>query len=284
MTPQGWLSRATTARYATAALVVGTALCALTAQAAHAAPPACTSEPSQAALNVPRAAEALAKRNSLTIVAIGSSSTVGVGASSADRTYPALLQAELRERFPGADITVINRGGNGEDVNENLRRFESDVHGAKPDLVLWQLGTNYILRNWGVQNFAAPFANGLDLIRSYGADAVVIDLQYSPWVNGDADTPAMTALLASVAREKKVSVFKRYALMKRWVEVEKVPMSTLITFDGLHLTDWSYACFTRALTASLVAGLKSRPAVASAPAAQTSATSPAQPRTTAPRP
>ncbi len=217
--------------------------------------PACVTTPAEAALSVPHAAEVLAKQKKLTIVAIGSSSTTGVGASSAERTYPAQLQADLRARYPGADITVYNRGGNGEDAPENLWRFERDVRDLKPDLVLWQVGTNYALRSLGVGRFAEPLKQGIDLIRSWGADVVLIDLQYSPWVNLDADTPAMVATIATVGREEKVSVFPRYKVMKRWVEQDKVPMSSVIILDGLHLTDWAYACFSKSLAISLAAGL-----------------------------
>ena len=42
----------------------------------------------------------LAKREKLTILAMGSSSTEGIGASSPAATYPSRLEAELRERFP----------------------------------------------------------------------------------------------------------------------------------------------------------------------------------------
>ncbi|TCT05110.1 SGNH/GDSL hydrolase family protein [Aquabacter spiritensis] len=206
-------------------------------------------------LRTPRAAEALAKRHALTIVAIGSSSTVGVGASSGARAYPAVLEALLRQRFPGAEIRVVNRGGNGEDVPENLSRFERDVRDPKPDLVLWQVGTNYVLRSFGLGTVGAQMRQGIDLIHSWGADVVLIDLQYSPWVNGDADTPGMNALIAATAREGKASAFSRYALMKGWAERAGVPMSRMIIFDGLHLTDWSYDCFARALAASLIPAL-----------------------------
>src|SRR5580698_7064474 len=54
----------------------------------------------------------------LTIVAIGSSSTAGAGATSPAATYPSRLAAELRARFPGHDITVLNRGVNGEETDD----------------------------------------------------------------------------------------------------------------------------------------------------------------------
>jgi lysophospholipase L1-like esterase len=88
----------------------------------------------------------LAKRDRLTILAMGSSSTEGVGASSPAATYPSRLEAELRKRFPGTDIRVINRGKGGEDAPEEVVRLERDVVTEDPDLVIWQIGTNAALR------------------------------------------------------------------------------------------------------------------------------------------
>src|SRR5215472_6387478 len=64
---------------------------------------------------LPRLALRLAKHQPVTIVAIGSSSTSGAGASSPAASYPSRLALELRARFPGDSITVINRGVNGEE-------------------------------------------------------------------------------------------------------------------------------------------------------------------------
>ena len=45
----------------------------------------------------------------LTIVAIGSSSTAGAGATSAEATYPSRLAIELRAKFPDHEISEIGR-------------------------------------------------------------------------------------------------------------------------------------------------------------------------------
>src|ERR1035441_4278134 len=74
----------------------------------------------------------------ITIVAIGSSSTAGAGASSPAKSYPSQLAVELKKQFPYNSITVLNRGANGEEVADMLRRFDKAVVAAKPDLVLWQ--------------------------------------------------------------------------------------------------------------------------------------------------
>ena len=94
-----------------------------------------------------RVSQKLNNGEPITIVAIGSSSTAGAGASSPAANYPSRLQAELKQRFPGHPITVFNRGVNGEEVADMLKRFDAAVIAVKPDLVIWQLGTNSVLRD-----------------------------------------------------------------------------------------------------------------------------------------
>jgi acyl-CoA thioesterase I len=94
-----------------------------------------------------RLAQKLATHGPITIVAIGSSSTAGAGASSTAKNYPSQLAVELKRLFPTRSFTVLNRGANGEEVDDMLKRFDKDVVVAKPDLVLWQLGTNSVIRD-----------------------------------------------------------------------------------------------------------------------------------------
>src|ERR1044072_2872158 len=60
--------------------------------------------------------ERIAQGKPLKIVAIGSSSTSGAGASSRNATYPARLEAELKAQLPGLPITVLNKGIGGEEA------------------------------------------------------------------------------------------------------------------------------------------------------------------------
>jgi lysophospholipase L1-like esterase len=79
------------------------------------------------------------------IVAIGDSFTWGDKIASSDSTWPARLEAELRDRLPGAELEVINLGRNGfttVNVAEMLRRLGWQFD---PDLVVIQFYLNDIL-------------------------------------------------------------------------------------------------------------------------------------------
>src|SRR5262245_22494167 len=85
---------------------------------------------------LPHTARLLASGLPIKIVALGSSSTYGVGASTPAASYPSRLAEELVRRFPGQKFTVLNRGVSGEDVSNMLARLGTAVIREKPDLVL----------------------------------------------------------------------------------------------------------------------------------------------------
>ena len=196
---------------------------------------------------LPRFAHRLAAGEPITIVAIGSSSTAGAGASSPAASYPDRLAVELKQRFPNYTIAVVNRGVNGEEVADMLKRFDMAVIAAKPDLVLWQLGTNSIIRDQILNDHDVSIHTGLDKIRAIGADVVLIDPQFAPKVIVKPEAGHMVELIATTAKQEDVDLFPRFNVMKHWSEVDHMAFETFVSPDGLHMNDWSYACMAKGL-------------------------------------
>jgi lysophospholipase L1-like esterase len=208
---------------------------------------------------LPRTARLLASGLPIKIVALGSSSTYGVGASTSAATYPSRLAEELVRRFPGHKFTVLNRGVSGEDVSNMLKRLDTAVIREKPDLVLWQVGTNSVLENKAVQPHASLLREGLARLRATGADVVLIDPQYAPKVIAKRNADDMVSLIATTAKTTHVCHFRRFDLMRYWHETEHLPFKTFVSPDGLHMNDWSYACLAKAL-GQAIAEAAERPA------------------------
>jgi len=198
-----------------------------------------------------RVAHKLAVHDPIIIVAIGSSSTAGAGASSPTASYPSRLAAELKQRFPNQPITVLNRGVNGEEVGDMLKRFDSAVVAAKPDLVLWQIGTNSVIRDQMFNDRGASIREGLKIIRAVGADAVLIDPQFVPKVIVKPEAQVMVELIATTAKQDDVDLFRRFEVMKRWHDVDHQEFETFVSPDGLHLNDWGYACMAKGLSLAI---------------------------------
>jgi acyl-CoA thioesterase I len=187
----------------------------------------------------------------VTIMALGSSSTAGAGASDPAASYPARLEAELRTRFPGIAITVLNRGVNGEEAADMLRRFDQVVGDDKPDVVLWQLGTNAVLRDDPINAVDQLLTEGLMHMKALGADVVLIDPQFAPQVLGRHETEGMVKIIAAASSSRSVDLFPRFQVMREWHEAEAIPFEAFLSPDLLHMNDWGYACFAKLLGAAM---------------------------------
>lgn len=223
------------------------------AAGAESAVPSCDAPFSMIRFTKPlsRMAERLQNDKPITIVAIGSSSTAGAGASSQASTYPSRLAVELTQRFPRLSITVLNRGVSGEEVRDMLKRFDTDVIAAKPDLVLWQLGTNSVIRNDKLSGHEVAIRQGLTKLHSIGADVVLIDPQFAPKVIEKPDATHMIELIASTAKHDDVNRFPRFEVMKRWHDIDHMDFKRFLSPDGLHMNGWSYSCFAKALSVAI---------------------------------
>lgn len=203
-----------------------------------------------------RFAARIAQRESITVIAFGSSSTEGIGASSRFNTYPARLEAELKQQFPGLAVRVINRGISGEDVAEMLKRFDRDIVAAKPDLVIWQLGTNAILRDDGIAPEQPLMLRGIHQFKKAGIDVVLMNPQFAPKVMRDPDAIPMVDMIAKIATDTNVPVFRRFELMRHWRDDLEMPYEQFLSPDLLHMNDYSYGCVARYLAASIAEDVK----------------------------
>ena len=209
-------------------------------------PPLMTIRPAEA-----RAAARIRQHEPLTIVAVGSSSTSGVGASAAELSYPSRLEAALRDEFSGIDIRVINRGRGGEDVSEELARLDNDVISEHPALVIWQVGTNAVLRRDDLAADGELIERGVAKLKANDTDVLLMDLQYAPRVLARPAYAAMEHLIATVAEHDKVGLFPRFDLMRHWQSVEPAGAPPMIGADGLHMTDRGYGCLADELAKGL---------------------------------
>jgi lysophospholipase L1-like esterase len=198
--------------------------------------------------SLPHVASKLAAGEPVVIVAFGSSSTSGYGSTSPEFTYPNRLAEQLHRQYPTADITVVNRGQGGEDAPEMMNRLQKSVLDLKPDLVIWQVGTNAVLRDLDPAETAKLVEQGVARIQATGADLVLVDPQYSPRVTEKAESASrMVKLLGKVARLRHVGFFPRFEVMREWHERQALPIDSFVIADGLHMNDWGYACFAQLL-------------------------------------
>ena len=202
-------------------------------------------------VSLPNTARAIRRGEALVIVAIGSSSTQGVGASDQAHTYPALLAEELRRRWPRMAVTVVNKGVGGETAEQMLARFTRDVLPYHPQLVIWQTGSNQVLVSEDVQGYEKTVREGIARLKATHMDIILMDPQYAPRVLGRPQHQAIVDTVGRVANDLKVAVFQRFAVMRHWVTSGQYRMEDIIAPDQLHMNDASYHCIALLLADSL---------------------------------
>lgn len=191
---------------------------------------------------LPNAIRTLRHTGALTIVAIGSSTTAGAGASGDDKSYPAVLQDELRRRLPQADIQVVNRGVGGQSAYDMLMRMDTDVIDQKPALVIWQTVAADVVNHVGEEKLAKILKKGIRKVQAAGIDLVMMDL---PWLLREDRYPHYEdyrTVLRRAAEASAVPLFPRYGMMKEWARSQRFTPEELIGLNGTELVEAGYRC------------------------------------------
>jgi lysophospholipase L1-like esterase len=187
------------------------------------------------------------------VLAIGSSSTEGVGASSASATYVAKLERTLEGTFKGLDFEVIGRGRAGEEAQGAADRMKREVEETRPDLVVWQVGTNDALRHVDLDGFKRCLKTTLAWLRQQKIDVLLVDPQYGDTLIKDAYYEKVVAAIAEIAREARVLLVDRFEAMR---ELHRQRGDRFyLTADELHMNDTGHRCMAEQLARSIVAGV-----------------------------
>lgn len=198
---------------------------------------------------LPRVQVKLQARSRIRVLAIGSSSTVGVGASAPAQNYPAQLESILERTFRGLDVVVVNRGVSGEAAAATAERLKTLVALEKPDLVLWQVGTNDALAHVPVDEFTATVRATLGWLKEHAVDVALVGLQYTLKMSHDEHYKAIRVALRDIATAENVLLVRRYEAMEF---LETAKHEELMSADDLHLNDLGYRCMAEHIARAVV--------------------------------
>ncbi len=135
---------------------------------------------------------------------------------------------------------------------------------AHPQLVLWQVGTNSVLRDRPLDPHSIELHKGIEELKAVtDADVVLIDPQYAPKVLAKSETPGMVEQIALAAKEQNVDLFRRFEVMRDWHEVQHLRLWRFRIAGQLHMNDWGYACWAK-LIGEAIADAATRPIAAAA--------------------
>jgi acyl-CoA thioesterase I len=220
---------------------------------------------SAVSLHLQRVSEALRATRSARILAIGSSSTAGVGASSPSRTYEARLESDLEDAIKGSDFQVVGHGLSGELAQGAADRMKREVVEVRPDLVIWQVGTNDAMRHVVMDDFKNCINKTIGWLKEQKIDVILINPQYGDTLVKDSYYEEVVTAIGDIARKSQVLLVDRFDAMRK-LQHERGSHVDL-SDDDLHMNDEGYRRLAEQLAATIIRSLPHQSAanVAAAP-------------------
>lgn len=212
----------------------------------------------EAVIALPHAAKGVEREKTLKIIALGSSSTLGSGASGAAASWPAQLELELRKHLPEVNVTVVNKGQMRQSVPDMLARLQRDVIDERPSLVIWEAGTYEAVRGVEPDLFATGLLSGVDKLGSAKADVILMDMQYARNTARLINFQPYAETMATIASMRDIYLFPRYDIMRRWVENEQVTFEGQTPAEAVKTADLVYACLAKSLATIIAQAVKPR--------------------------
>jgi len=186
----------------------------------------------------------------LEVLAIGSSSTEGIGASSPANTYPARLEDELSHQ-DGIAAIVRNAGIGGELAAKTLLRLKAALKAGWAELVIWQVGTNDALVGVDEGEFRATVESGVAAARAAGVPLMLVGPQFTEKCPDAARYQRFVDIIDEIGARDRVPVLDRYAIMKQWRADHAKTIGSLLSPDGLHMSDLGYRCLAHILAETI---------------------------------
>jgi lysophospholipase L1-like esterase len=206
--------------------------------------------------------QAVEEHKRLTILVVGSGSSVMPGADGAGKAYPGRLEEVLRKRYPQVDVKVVAVAKSRQSAADMAQTLEKVLLDRKPDLVIWQTGTVDAMRGVDPESFRTSLDDGIDHIVDAGADLILMNMQYSPRTETLISLSNYADIMRVVARDRDVPLFDRREIMRHWNDNGNFDLN-LATKD-LSTAYKVHDCLGRALASLVVEaanldGIKPRP-------------------------
>jgi acyl-CoA thioesterase-1 len=195
---------------------------------------------------LPRVAAALASQTGasqtgaskpgLTMLALGSGSTVGDSGGAGGpalvyhapgASFPFRMLEALRTMRPSARFELTVKGGRSMTAETMLPILRQELAARHYDLVLWQTGTVEAVLGQRPDALRGVLQDGAEAVAAAGADLVLIDSQFSRFLRANADLNPYQTVLQQMATTDGVALFHRFDLTQGWVtdgqiDVERV--------------------------------------------------------------
>jgi hypothetical protein len=123
-------------------------------------------------------------------------------------------------------VKVLAKTKARETAFEMVKSLPHVLSEEKPDLVIWQTGTVDAMLGVDPEAFQNALGTGLDALHAGNADAVFVNMQYSPRTDSMISLGAYVDAIRFVALQREIPLFDRLGVMKDWNEMGVFDLST----------------------------------------------------------
>jgi lysophospholipase L1-like esterase len=199
---------------------------------------------------LPNVAAALAKGKTLRILTIGASSAVG---RSTRGGYTRLIESILERAVKGIDVVMINHGVSGELAADAAVRIKTEVALDRPDLVLWQVGTNDALAYVPLDAIKQTVIDTINWLRAHKVDVILVGLQRIDRMRRDEHYNAVRDALRTIAADENVIIVRRDEAMELMNQARIAGGAPLA--DEFEQTDVGYTCLAQYVARAITLGV-----------------------------
>ena len=206
---------------------------------------------------IERVTAAVRKDKTLKIAVLGGTSSTLPGPDGTSYAYPARLEVALKQRLPNLAVSVVahtKRRLSASEAAENIKKL---LVNEKPNLVVWQTGTNDAVRGTDPAAFRATISEGVENLQAGGADVILMNMQYSPRTESIVAVDAYADSMRWVAREREVPLFDRLAIMRYWYDAGRFNLYAATKDIGMAKS--VHDCISRALASLIIDAARLEP-------------------------
>lgn len=180
------------------------------------------------------------------------SASVPFTQEASEQAFPRQMGKALQEAVPGARVEVTVRGGRGMTAVEMLALIRTEITATKPQLILWQTGTVEAVRNSPPGEFGQVLLEGAEAAEQAGANLVLIDPQYSRFLQANSNLDPYTQAMQQAAMLPGTLLFRRFDLMRGWASTGQIDLERTPKAERRHAVETLHACIGAVLAKLVV--------------------------------
>ncbi len=178
------------------------------------------------------------------IVALGDSLTQGW---MVNKGYLAFLKEMLKDRYPSAQFSIINRGIPGDTAEGGLMRVREDVIDEGPDSVFVQFALNDAFTGRPAGGYKRTLQSIIDRIREdTNAEIILITSVHLADARDNAIAEPFYAKIEELAAENSLPIARVHEYWRKKI-AEGVEFGSLVQFDRVHPTVEGYRLMAEAI-------------------------------------